>query len=75
LPDAPAKTHKELAGRRSPRDETITAITVAMKVQARVRRKKGAKSLTLQKDCKAMMFFAGCPAIRSARVAALRLEP
>jgi hypothetical protein len=63
-----------LAGRLFPRDETVTAITVAMKVQARDRRKKGAKPLMLQKDCTAMTVFADCSADRNAEMAALRFE-
>jgi hypothetical protein len=75
LPDDPTKTHKELAGRTSPCDETVTAINIAMNVQARDRRKKGAKSLTLQKGCKAMVIFADCPANGNTETAALRFEP
>jgi hypothetical protein len=58
-----------------PRDETITAITVAAKVQARLWRKKDAKSFILQKDCKQKKFFADCPADRNAETVALRFEP
>jgi hypothetical protein len=57
LPDDPAKTHKELAGRKSPCDETVMAISDAVKVQARDRRKSEAKSLTLQKGCKAIVIL------------------
>jgi hypothetical protein len=67
--------HTRVGGKAFPRDETITAITVAATVQARVWRKKGAKSFTLQKDCKQKKFFADCPADRNAETVALRFEP
>jgi hypothetical protein len=66
--------HTRVGGEIIPRDETFMTIIVTMKVQARDRRKKGAKSLTLQKDCKAMVFLRivggyerrnGCLAVRT----------
>jgi hypothetical protein len=71
----PRQRHTRVGGKIIPRDETIKTNTVAVTAQARDRRKKGAKSLTLQKDCKAMVFFADCPAGMNAETAALRFEP
>jgi hypothetical protein len=51
------KDTQELAGRSFPRDETVTTISVAVKVQARNLRKKGTKALVLQKDCKVTLFL------------------